>query len=347
MEGLEKAEKQSMEKMDTKELTAWKNKVLAGETISREEAVRLAETAGLQQLCEAAQEIRKHFCGDGFDICTIINGKSGRCSENCKYCAQSAHFQTSVQEYPLLSTEEIVKEADYNQKRGVLRFSIVTSGKRLTDEEVERVCESFRAVRKQTQIATCASHGLLSYEQFCRLKEAGVSRYHNNLETSRRFFPSICTTHTYDEKIETIRAAKKAGLSVCSGGIMGLGETMEDRIDMAITLRELGIRSIPVNVLNPIPGTPLAGNLPLTEDEVCRIVAVYRFLLPDAAVRLAGGRGLFADKGRRIFESGANAAISGDMLTTSGITIADDMAMLEELGFVPKLSGEDEEKEQM
>ena len=178
---------------------------------------------------------------------------------------------------------------------------------------------------------------MLSYEQFVKLKEAGVSRYHNNLETSGRYFPSICTTHTYDEKLEAIRAAKRAGLSVCSGGIMGMGETLEDRVDMALTLRELAIHSVPVNVLNPILGTPLGNQKRLSEEEVCRIVAVYRFILPEASVRLAGGRGLFADKGRRIFESGANAAISGDMLTTSGITISEDMEMIEELGFVPRL----------
>ena len=156
---------------------------------------------------------------------------------------------------------------------------------------------------------------------------------HNNLETSRNHFPEICTTHTFDDKVAAIRAAQAAGLTVCSGGIMGMGETKEDRIDMALTLRELGIGSVPVNLLNPIPGTPLERQKPLTADDMRRIVAVYRFLLPDAFIRLAGGRGLLADKGKGCFQSGANAAITGDMLTTAGITVETDKELLKELGY--------------
>ena len=179
----------------------------------------------------------------------------------------------------------------------------------------------------------CVSFGLLSEEQFSRVKKAGASRVHNNLETSRRNFPNVCTTHTFEDKVHAIKAAKAAGLSVCSGGIMGLGETEEDRIDMALTLRELGIKSVPINMLNPIPGTPYEGMVPLTVDDMRRIVAVYRFILPDAFIRLAGGRGLMKDKGEGCFRSGANAAISGDMLTTAGYTIETDMEMLHKLGF--------------
>ena len=190
--------------------------------------------------------------------------------------------------------------------------------------------------KKSSQIKLCASCGLLNYEELCKLKESGVTRYHNNLESSRRFFSKICTTHTYDEKIETIKAAKKAGLIVCSGGIMGLGETMEDRIDLAFTLRDLEITSIPINILNPIKGTPLENNKILTLDEVRKIVAIYRFILPKAELRLAGGRGLLEDKGLSVFESGANAAITGDMLTTSGISIDEDMKIIEKLGYKVK-----------
>ena len=182
-------------------------------------------------------------------------------------------------------------------------------------------------------IEVCASFGLLDEESFKQIKKAGVSRVHNNLETSRNNFPNVCTTHGYDDKIEAIRAAKQAGLTVCSGGIMGLGETMEDRIDMVLDIRDLGIRSIPVNMLNPIPGTPYEDNQRLTVSDMRRIVAIFRFLVPDGFIRLAGGRGLMEDKGRKCFESGANAAISGDMLTTAGITIENDMKMLKELGF--------------
>ncbi len=314
----------------------YKNYVGQGGVISRAQALELAEMP-LEELCTAADEIRRQFCGNGFDICTIINAKSGKCSENCKFCAQSAHYHTGAEEYPMLHADTIAAQAKRDDERGVLRFSLVTSGKRLTPAEVEQECASIRAVREQTGIAVCISNGLLDEASYRKLKEAGATRVHNNLESSRRFFPSVCTTHTFDEKCAAIRAAQAAGLSVCSGGIVGMGETMEDRIDMVLELRELGVHSIPVNMLNPIPGTPYETLPKLTNDDMCRIVAVFRFLIPEASIRLAGGRGLLPDKGRACFCSGANAAISGDMLTTSGITVETDMAMLRELGYEPRL----------
>lgn len=310
-----------------------KKKILNGGQISREEALLLT-VAPLEELSAAADEIRKTICGNDFDLCTIINGKCGRCSEDCKYCAQSVHYHTSCAEtYPLLSTEKLLEGAKYNADRGVLRYSIVTSGKKLSDKEVEQVCESIRMIRAETSIQVCVSFGLLNEAQFRKLKEAGASRVHCNLESSRRYFPEVCTTHTYDEKIETLKAAKRAGLSICSGGILGLGETMEDRIDLALTARELGVKSIPMNLLNPIPGTPYEHNLPLTVEEACRCAAIFRFLVPDASIRLAGGRGLMGDQGRACFQSGSNAAISGDMLTTAGITVETDRQLIRELGF--------------
>lgn len=313
-----------------------KQEVFKGKQIEREEALRLYE-APLESLCKAADEIREYFCEDVFDICTIINGKSGRCSEDCKYCAQSVHYPTTVEEYPLLGREEIVKQAKYNDEKGVLRYSIVTSGRTLSEKEVEEVCETVRQIRKETDIEVCVSLGLLKEAQFQKLKEAGVSRIHNNLETSKRNFPNICTTHTYEEKIKAIRSAKNVGLEVCSGGILGLGETVEDRIDLVLAIRELGIYSMPVNILNPIAGTPYEGEETLTVEEVRRSVAVFRFLLPNASIRLAGGRGLLEDKGRSCFTSGANAVISGDMLTTAGITVDTDLKMIEELGYRKEL----------
>ena len=323
--------------MKVKEL---KEKVLNGKLIGKEEALFLAKEAPLKELIEAANEIRKHFCEDKFDICTIINGKSGKCSENCKFCAQSAFYDTHIKEYSLLNSKAIVKEAKYNDERGVLRFSIVTSGRKLSDKEIDSVCESIKEINKNTSVSVCGSFGLLSEEQYKKLKEAGLTRVHNNLETSRKNFKNICTTHTFDEKVQAIKNAKNAGLNICSGGIMGLGETMEDRIDMALELRELGVLSIPVNILNPIKGTPFENNKLLTNDEICRIVAVYRFLIPRGAIRLAGGRGLLQDKGESCFLSGANAAISGDMLTTSGITIKEDMNLLKKIGYKPALLNE-------
>jgi len=308
------------------------DKVLAGEQITKDEALRLYEQP-LEELCSKADQIRKHFCSNGFDICTIINGKSGKCSENCKFCAQSAHNHTGAAEYPLLSAEEITAQAKLNDSYGVLRYSIVTSGRHLTDEEVDKMCDAVRRIKSETNISVCVSFGLLDEKQYRKLKEAGVTRVHNNLETSERNFANICTTHTFRDKVKAIRAAQAAGLTVCSGGIMGLGETPEDRIDMALTLRELGISSVPVNMLNPIPGTPMGDNKRLTLEDMQRIVAVYRFILPDASIRLAGGRGLMKDKGESCFKSGANAAISGDMLTTAGITVETDMKLVKGLGY--------------
>ena len=313
-----------------------KDKILRGKWIGREEALRLAEEP-LEELRQAADEIRRKVCGNGFGLCAIVNAKCGRCSEDCRYCAQSAHYRTACEEsYPLLSTQELLEDARSNAQQGVLRYSIVTSGRRLSEEEVEQACESIRRIRAEVPIEVCVSFGLLDEVQFRKIKAAGASRVHCNLESSARYFPSVCTTHTYEEKIRTLQAAKRAGLSICSGGILGLGETMEDRIDMVLTARELGVKSIPVNLLNPIPGTPYENRVPLDNEEACRCVALFRFLIPDASIRLAGGRGLLGDKGEACFLSGANAAISGDMLTTAGITVETDMELLRSSGFEVK-----------
>ncbi len=313
-----------------------KDKILRGKWIGREEALRLAEEP-LEELRQAADEIRRKVCGNGFDLCTIVNAKCGRCSEDCRYCAQSAHYRTACEEsYPLLSTQELLEDARRNAQQGVLRYSIVTSGRRLSEEEVEQACESIRRIRAEVPIEVCVSFGLLDEVQFRKIKAAGASRVHCNLESSARYFPSVCTTHTYEEKIRTLQEAKRAGLSICSGGILGLGETMEDRIDMVLTARELGVKSIPVNLLNPIPGTPYENRVPLDNEAACRCVALFRFLIPDASIRLAGGRGLLGDKGEACFLSGANAAISGDMLTTAGITVETDMELLRSSGFEVK-----------
>lgn len=198
-----------------------KEKVSGGYQVNRVEAISLWEEP-LDELEQAADELRKQFCGNRFDMCTIINGKCGKCSEDCKYCAQSAHYHTNLGEsYPLLSTEELLEGAKANKEKGVLRYSIVTSGRRLSDKEVEKVCESIREIREKIGIEVCVSFGLLGEEQFRKIKEAGASRVHCNLETSERYFKEVCTTHTYQEKIETLKAAKRAGLSICSGGKIG------------------------------------------------------------------------------------------------------------------------------
>ncbi len=309
-----------------------KQKILNGGVLTKDEAMSLVET-NLIELCDAANEIREKLNGTKINTCTILNGKSGLCPENCKYCAQSAHHNTPVDEYPMLAAEEIVKRGIENAEQGVDRFSVVTAGLRLSDAEVDVLCEAYSQIKERTELELCSSNGLLSYEQFSRLRAAGVTRIHNNLETSRRFFPYICTTHTYDDKVETIRAAKRAGMEICSGGIIGMGETMEDRIDMALDLRELCVKSIPINVLMPIEGTALESREPLTDEEILRTVAIYRFINPSADIRLAGGRKLLRDNGRNAFLSGANASIIGNMLTSIGNNVDEDFAMFEEIGF--------------
>lgn len=314
-----------------------KKRVLAGELLGRDDAVRLS-AAPLEELAAAADEIRFRFCQNRFDLCAIVNGKCGKCTEDCIYCAQSAHYKTACTEkYPLLPAEELVRQAGRSGHLGVRRFSIVTSGKRLSDNELDQVCESIREIRLRTGVEVCVSFGLLGERQFRRLKDAGVSRVHCNLESSARFFPKICTTHSFIDKVETLKAARRAGLDVCSGGILGLGETMEDRIDMCLTVRELGVRSIPLNLLNPIPGTPCEHNRVLSGDELCAVAAVFRFLVPDAFIRLAGGRSLIRDRGGKCFRSGANAAISGDMLTTAGVTVRTDLEMIKSLGYEARI----------
>lgn len=309
-----------------------KHKVLRGEDISKDEALSLVD-ADLEKLCRAANDIRKKFCGDEFEICTIVNAKSGKCSENCKFCAQSAHYKVDVEKYPLMKSDEILAAAKHDDVAGVQRFSPVTSGRRLTQSELESLCKSMREIKANTNLKICASCGLLNSDDLKKMKDAGLSRYHNNLESSENFFKTVCSTHTTADKIKTIEAAKEQGLEVCSGGIMGLGESWEDRIDMAFQVRELGAVSIPINMLNPIVGTPFEHNKVLDVGEMRRICAIYRFVNPKAFIRLAGGRGLLKDKGRSCLCSGANALISGDMLTTAGITIERDLQMIKELGY--------------
>lgn len=307
--------------------------IINGYRLTRQEDLRFLITEELDSLCEGADEIRKALRGNEVELCSIINGRSGRCSEDCKFCAQSAHYQTNSKEYPFLSPDEILSDCEKHLEKGVHRYSIVTSGRVLSGEEMDLAIETYRAMSAKCRIGLCASHGLLSKEDFNRLKEAGVSRYHANIETSRKHFPNICTTHTYDDKIEVIKRADEAGLSVCSGGIIGMGESWEDRIDMAFDLYDLNICSIPLNVLQPIPGTPFGEIEPLKEEEILRTIAIFRYINPDAQIRLAAGRNKLAQSGRQAFLSGANAAITGDMLTTSGNRICEDRDMLSAMGF--------------
>lgn len=306
--------------------------IINGRRLNREDDLSGFITCDLAELKEGADKIRAALVGDKVDLCTIINGRSGKCGENCKFCAQSAHNHTTCEVYDLLDEDTIVNQAKANEAEGVDRFAIVTSGHHPSDADFERIVHCFERMHRECRIELCTSLGFLTAEQFHRLHLAGVTSIHNNIETSRRFFPHICTTHTFDDKIANIRRAQAEGLCVCSGGIIGMGETWEDRIDMALTLAELGILSIPVNSLMPIPGTPLEHNTRLTEDDILRTIAFFRYINPEANIRLAGGRALMRGDGKETFTSGASASITGNMLTTSGSTIESDKAMLQSLG---------------
>ena len=307
--------------------------IINGRRLNREDDLAFFMEEDLDSLCRGADEIRRRLRGDRADLCSIINGRSGRCGEDCKFCAQSSCHNVKINEYPFLEPEEILEDCRRHERQGVGRYSVVTAGRALNGREMDLALRAYRSMKENCKIELCASHGLLSQEDFYRLAEAGISRYHANIETSRRNFPNICTTHTYDDKLEVIRRARNAGLAVCSGGIIGMGETWEDRVDMAFSLYEMEIKSIPINILQPIPGTPFGTLPPLSEEEILRTIAMFRYINPDAEVRLAAGRNSMEHSGKKVFTAGANAAITGDMLTTSGNNIADDMAMLTSMGF--------------
>ncbi len=317
--------------MDTDRIV---KRIIDGYRIRREDRsiTEHLKECSLEDILTGADTLRAEYKGEFIDLCSIIPGKSGNCGEDCKFCAQSAHNHTQCDIHELLDFETIYKEASSNEKQGVHRFAIVNSGRCPTDADFDALIKIYEKLSVKTNISLCASLGLLTQEQFDRLYSAGVRRYHNNIETSRSYFKKICTTHSFDDKIENIKRAKKAGLEVCSGGIIGMGEGMDDRIEMAFDLQELSIRSIPINALIPIKGTPLEKLKQLSEEEILRTVAIFRFINPEADIRLAAGRSLLENDGERAFAGGANATITGDMLTTSGSTIKSDIEMLGRMG---------------
>lgn len=307
--------------------------IIAGRRLKRGEDFSFFLTTGSDELFEGANMIRESLCGNKIDLCTIINGRSGRCSEDCKFCAQSAHHHTGIKEYEFLDPDVIVDDCKKNETDGIHRYSIVTAGKTLAGKDFDKAIAAYKKMHEKCNIELCASHGFLTEEGFVRLKEAGVSMYHANIETSKRNFPNICTTHTYEDKVCEIKLAQKVGFRVCSGGIIGMGETWDDRIDMAVSLFELQVDSIPINALIPIEGTYYENLEPLSEDDILRTIAIFRYINPAAYIRMAAGRNYFKDGGEKIFLSGANAAITGDMLTTTGSNTAQDKRMLTDLGF--------------
>lgn len=308
-------------------------KVLSGGKISKNEAIFLLN-CDLIKLSKMANNIKKKFCGNKIDMCSIISGRSGNCSENCKFCAQSMYNNTGIENYNFLDQNIIIEDCKKHFIAGVHRYSIVTAGKALNGNDFKKAVSAYGKMKEVCpEMKLCASHGLLNYEQFKELKKNGVTRYHCNIETSPNYFSKICTTHSFEDKIEVIRSAKTAGLEICSGGIIGMGENMEDRIDMAFVLSDLEVKSIPINILNPIKNTPLESVLPLKEEEIVRTIAIFRYINPGADIRIAAGRKKISGNGLKAFFAGANATITGDFLTTTGSTIKQDKDMFINNGF--------------
>ena len=316
-----------------------KERVLQKEIIGADNAIRLFEEGKDKpfHLFAAAAEIRESFKGKTINLCGIVNAKSGRCSENCKFCAQSAHYKTDASIYPLISSDQMIAEAKSAAESGAHFFGIVTSGKKISGkEEWKTIHDAIRGIR-HLGIKPCASLGIIGRAEAQELKGAGLIRYHHNLETSRSFFKNICTTHDYEEDVETVRIAKAAGLSVCCGGLIGLGESIHHRIELAITLRELEVDSVPVNILNPIAGTPLEQTPSLSPLEILSTIAILRFLLPDKDIKLCGGK----EKNLRQLlplglVAGCNSLMTGNYLTTLGRDTALDLEMIRDLGLEAK-----------
>ena len=313
------------------------NRVLNGETLPDETLYSLTEIdspAGIEALLNGAQQITERFCPRKFDSCSIVNARSGKCSENCKWCAQSAHFHTGCNTYDIIPADEARRVARYNAERGVGRFSLVASGRAVCGKALDQMCAILRDVKEKDGISTCASLGLLSAESLQKLWDSGVHRYHCNLETAPSFFPTLCTTHTIDDKLRTIRAAKQIGFEVCSGGIIGMGETRRQRVELAITLRQVEPASIPINILSPIKGTPLQDTAPISEQEILITCALFRFAHPTTQLRFAGGRArLSRQTALRAIQIAMNGGVVGDLLTTIGSTIAEDKQLITEAGY--------------
>lgn len=309
------------------------SRVLSGRKIDRETALQLAACPDQTALWSAADDIRQRFMGKRFHLCSIINARSGNCTENCRFCAQSARYHTAIKTYECITPDKALTIAEDNDTHGVDRLSLVTSGHSVDRETLDLLSDIYEKINRQTSLSLCASMGFLEETIAGRLVDLGVTRYHCNLETSKKFFSTICTSHTWDEKTATLRIAQNKGMSICSGGIIGMGETMADRIDLALELNQLGVLSIPINILTPISGTPLEGLTILPLQEVLTTIALFRLINPRAVIRMAGGRQQLGEEQYRCFSAGANGAIVGNYLTTVGNSVDHDLRQLRRMGF--------------
>ena len=302
-----------------------------GPPMDAREALKLYDLP-LAELCARADRARREAGLCRVDLCTIVNAKSGLCGEDCRFCAQSARHATEVDEHALLDVEKLVEAARRAYEIGSARLGIVTSGNCLSEEELSRVAEAVRAIRREVGLDVCASLGALEADELAELREAGLSRYHHNLETSRDFFPQVATSHTFDDRVRTVASARDAGLSVCCGGIVGMGETREDRVSLALAVRDLGADSVPLNFLIPVPGTPMEDVEPMRPAEALRTIAVFRILMPGRTIRVTAGREtVLRDFQAAAFLAGANGMMIGGYLTQRGRAVEDDQRLVKEI----------------
>ena len=311
-----------------------KQKIFLGKNITRQEIEKLAIEPERETLYRAASEITRHFGRPAFNPCSIINARAGQCSENCKWCAQSQHYHTSSDIYDIVSADRVLAQALHDEAHGVKRFCQVTSGRAVHGEALKKICDNYQTLHRETNLFLCGSLGLLNREELQQLWNAGMRRYHCNLETAPSLFPALCTTHTIEEKLQTLRWARQIGFELCSGGIIGLGETREQRIELAFKLQEIHPESIPLNILAPIKGTPLEDMQPISDDEILLTIALFRFIHPRAELRFAGGRARLSRKTRlRAMQIGINSAVVGDLLTTVGTRIEEDRQLALDAGY--------------
>ena len=310
-------------------------KSIRGEVPSREEmrGVLSDPAQDLQCLLQAALRVREHFCGRTVHLHMLINARSGLCPEDCHYCSQSAISQAPISKYPLLSRAQLVEGAYRAKAARAVRYCIVTSGRGPSNRDIDTLASIVREIRERVDINICCCLGLTTEDQARRLKDAGVERVNHNLNASRRFYPQICTTHTYDDRVRTVDNVRRAGLSTCCGGIIGMGETDEDVIDLALSLRGLDVASIPVNFLHPIPGTPLEGRRQLTPERCLKVLCLFRFVNPATELRVGGGRELNLGDMQPFALYPANSLFVNGYLTTPGQTAADTHRMIEAHGF--------------